>query len=73
MSTSNPVLQIAYQILRNTTCPPESRAELKTDAAQLASLFSMADLCPSCWQLYSCGTRGRTTCTGNGCLLGETA
>jgi hypothetical protein len=47
------------------------RAETERQATQLAALIDpQRDICPSCWRLYSNGTRGRTSHDAENCIVG---
>lgn len=67
---TTPAIQIAYQLLRDTTTP-RTRAELRTDAQDLARLLRASDVCASCWRLYGTGARGHTRHDPENCVLEE--
>jgi len=68
--TSEPKTQIAYTVLRQQQRQAATLAELHSQAHELAGLITFQDLCSSCWRLYSNGTRGTSTCSGD-CLLSK--
>jgi hypothetical protein len=66
---SDPRLQIAFAIFRQSALNPPARDELLRQVKELADLLDCGDVCDSCWRLYSTGTRGKTQHDPENCSL----